>query len=202
MTIFNNLYKIRCFGKCSGKYFGVIISVILSLLSTNMYAEVSLNSDKVGAGQPVPRAVPRVAEQTVPEKGDPAVKNGQPVLHKSVDTGSKVDNTADNIIDSNIDNKTDNKADAWILRAEQWEIARSGESVLSLPVLNKVVNAWLKEKQKTIEIQYPGGEEGEFWVQELTDWLVSLGVPSSSMQTVPGSGADDMIKFQLSRNGS
>lgn len=178
MTIFNNLYRINCLS--------VTISVILSLLSTNMYAEVSLKSDKVEAGQSVPRG----SEHTAPGKGDSAVKNEQPVLPGNVNTGSKADI------------KADNEADAWILRAEQWEIARSGESVLSLPVLNKVVNAWLKEKQNTIEIQYPGGEEGEFWVQELTDWLVSLGVPSSSMQTVPGSGADDMIKFQLSRSGS
>ena len=86
---------------------------------------------------------------------------------------------------------------AWVLHAEQWELARSGESVLALPVLNQVVNAWLLQKEKKIEIQYPGGEEGEFWVQQLTDWLVSLGIPSGSMVTAPGSGADDMIKFGL-----
>ena len=84
-----------------------------------------------------------------------------------------------------------------VLYAEQWEIARSGESILLLPVLNQTVNAWLRDKQKKIEIQYPGGEEGEFWVQELTDWLVSLGVPSNRMVIVPGSGADDAIKFAL-----
>ncbi|MBE9567146.1 MAG: hypothetical protein IMF14_00520 [Proteobacteria bacterium] len=91
------------------------------------------------------------------------------------------------------------KTDDWILYAEQWDIARSGETVLSLAVLNKVVNAWLQDKDKTIEVQYPGGEEGEFWVQELSDWMVSLGIPSNSIQTVPGSAADDLIRFQLSR---
>ncbi len=86
---------------------------------------------------------------------------------------------------------------AWVLRAEQWELTRSGEALLSMPVLNTVVNAWLHDKQKKIEIQYPGGEEGEFWVQELADWLVSLGIPSADIVTTPGSGADDMIKFDL-----
>ena len=85
----------------------------------------------------------------------------------------------------------------WELQAEQWELARSGESVLSLPVLHQVVNAWLSQKQKKIEIQYPGGEDGELWVQELTDWLVSLGIPSSTLVTTPGSGAGDVIKFKL-----
>ena len=86
---------------------------------------------------------------------------------------------------------------AWKLHAEQWELARSGETILSLPVLKQVVGAWLADKQKVIEIQYPGGEDGEFWVQELTDWLVSLGIPSDNMVTTPGSGADDVIKFKI-----
>jgi hypothetical protein len=91
----------------------------------------------------------------------------------------------------------DRQSTAWELRAEQWEFARSGESILALPVLNDVVNNWLSDREKLIEIQYPGGEEGEFWVQELTDWLVSLGVPSNRMIIVPGSGSGDMIKFDL-----
>ena len=89
---------------------------------------------------------------------------------------------------------------AWKLHAEQWELARSGETILSLPVLKQVINAWLPDKQKVIEIQYPGGEDGEFWVQELTDWLVSLGIPSNNMVTTPGSGADDVIKFKIIKN--
>lgn len=85
----------------------------------------------------------------------------------------------------------------WVLKAEQWELTRSGEALLSVPVLNTVINAWLQDKQKKIEIQYPGGEEGEFWVQELADWLVSLGIPSADIVATPGSGADDMVKFDL-----
>ena len=93
---------------------------------------------------------------------------------------------------------TDNKESGiWALSAEQWELARNGESILSLPVINSLINAWLSDKQKKIEIRYPGGEEGEFWVQELTDWLVSLGIPSDHMVAVTGSGAGDMIKFDL-----
>lgn len=85
----------------------------------------------------------------------------------------------------------------WRLYAEQWELTRSGESIMSLPVLKEVTAAWLQEQHKVIEVQYPGGEEGEFWVHELMDWLVSLGIPSSKMLSVPGSGADDVINFTL-----
>ena len=90
-----------------------------------------------------------------------------------------------------------NTATQWKLYAEQWELTRSGESIMSLPVLKEVTAAWLQEQHKIIEIQYPGGEEGEFWVQELKDWLVSLGIPSGQMLSVPGSGADDVINFTL-----
>ena len=86
---------------------------------------------------------------------------------------------------------------ALTLHAEQWELARSGETILSIPVLKQVVRAWLADREKIIEIQYPGGEDGDFWVQELTDWLVSLGIPSDNMFTTPGSGADDVIKFKI-----
>ena len=90
----------------------------------------------------------------------------------------------------------------WVLHAEQWELARSGDSILSLPPLNKLINHWLKDKSKKIEIQYPGGEEGEFWVQELSDWLVSLGIPSSQMFLLVGSSADDVITFRLNKSDS
>ncbi len=92
---------------------------------------------------------------------------------------------------------------AQVLYAEQWELARSGDSVLSLPVLSQTVNTWLqantedKANANKIEIQYPGGEEGEIWVQQLTDWLVSLGIPSASMMLTPGSPANDIIKFDI-----
>jgi hypothetical protein len=89
------------------------------------------------------------------------------------------------------------QANGWKLYAEQWELTRSGESLLSLPVLKEVVTAWLQRQDEIIEIQYPGGEEGELWVQELMDWFVSLGIPSSQMLAVPGSGIDDVIKFSL-----
>ncbi|MCW8854512.1 MAG: hypothetical protein OQK72_07405 [Gammaproteobacteria bacterium] len=80
---------------------------------------------------------------------------------------------------------------------EQWEISRHGEKLLKLPELTDLVRLWTENTQKVLEMHYPGGEEGELWVQELMDWLIALGVPSSSMQTVPGSGNEDIIKIVL-----
>ena len=126
----------------------------------------------------------------------------------------KVDNKSFN---TSLVTKLAAEQSSWVLTADQWEIARNGESILSLAVLNHLMNAWLSEvtslqgdaqkrsqkstqphKNEIIEIQYPGGEEGEFWVQELVDWLVALGVPSRFMLLTPGSTADE-IKFHLNR---
>jgi len=85
------------------------------------------------------------------------------------------------------------------LHAEQWELARNGEQLLQIPVLNKVVNTWLLKEGYRIELQYPGGEEGELWVDELMDWLVSLGIPSKSLVAVRGSGEADIIKFKITK---
>ena len=83
------------------------------------------------------------------------------------------------------------------LHAEQWELARNGEQLLQVPVLNKVVNSWLLKEGFRIELRYPGGEEGELWVGELKDWLISLGIPSKYLVAVPGSGKADIIIFKI-----
>ena len=123
------------------------------------------------------------------EKNDKIITNGLTLQMLADDQTVKIGTAAD--LHAN------NTSRVWELHAEQWELTRSGETVLSLPVLNQLINSWLQEKDRQIEVRYPGGEEGEFWVQELTDWLVSLGIPSNHIVTIPGSGADDMIKFAL-----
>jgi hypothetical protein len=91
--------------------------------------------------------------------------------------------------------------DELVLHAEQWEAARAGESLLALPVLQHLVNAWAAHPHQRIEMRYPGGEDGELWVAELKDWLVSLGIASKYMTAVPGSGEADAIRFQIIQTG-
>lgn len=83
------------------------------------------------------------------------------------------------------------------LRAESWDIPRHGESLLTVPELSKVMQKWMTDPSKKIELRYPGGEEGELWVEELKDWFVSLGVPSSIIQLSPGSHAEDIINIVI-----
>lgn len=87
------------------------------------------------------------------------------------------------------------------LHAEQWELSRSGERLLGITGLAEVVNEWSQDGMRQIELQYPGGEEGELWVNQLKDWLIALGVPSASIVAVPGSGAGDVIRLRVIRSG-
>lgn len=83
------------------------------------------------------------------------------------------------------------------VHAEQWDTLRNGEALLKQPELGELVQRWMKAPGSVIELRYPGGEEGEIWVHELFDWMVALGVPSSAMQSLPGSGTNDTIYLVL-----
>lgn len=87
------------------------------------------------------------------------------------------------------------------ITAEQWELARDGERIASLPGLLGIVAHWSASENKLIEIYYPGGEEGEIWVNELKSWLVSLGIASQHMMLIPGSGQADVIRFKVINSG-
>lgn len=88
-----------------------------------------------------------------------------------------------------------------VLHAEQWELSRNGERLLGIDTVADVVREWSSDRQKKIELQYPGGEEGELWVYQLMDWLVALGIPSKSLVAVPGSGQGDIIRLRVIRSG-
>ena len=87
------------------------------------------------------------------------------------------------------------------LQAEQWELSRNGERLLGIDGLAGVVSAWSSDQNQQIELQYPGGEEGELWVYQLMDWLVAMGIPSMKMVAVPGSGQGDVIRLRVIRSG-
>ena len=83
------------------------------------------------------------------------------------------------------------------LQAETWEVSRHGELLIKIPELSTIVNKWSENTEQKIELRYPGGEEGLLWVEEFMDRLVSLGVPSSTIQLLPGSSAEDIIHVVL-----
>lgn len=89
----------------------------------------------------------------------------------------------------------------WTLTEEQWDLVKQGEQLLTMSVMQQAVDAWSLQQGQAIELRYPGGEEGELWVQELKDWLISLAIPSKYLFSVAGSGKADVIIIRIFKVG-
>lgn len=74
--------------------------------------------------------------------------------------------------------------------AEQWSAPHSGEMIVTLPGLLAVMQQVAQQPDSGVALHYPEDERGEVWVEELRDWLVALGLPSSRIQLIPGSSGD------------
>ena len=81
--------------------------------------------------------------------------------------------------------------------SEQWDMPRHGEMLIKQTDLTSLIRLWSNQPNSLIEIRYPGGEHGEIWVQELTDWLVALGIPSEVILHSLGSGDKNKINLRL-----
>lgn len=93
-------------------------------------------------------------------------------------------------------------ASEYSIHAEVWARPRSGDALLALPALQDLLRDFDERTAASIEIRYPGGEEGILWALELQDWLVALGVPSGQIETVVGSGVQDSIRILLNKRSS
>lgn len=89
----------------------------------------------------------------------------------------------------------------FILTAEQWAIPRHGERILKMPEIKRFIQLWHNNPQQMIEINYPGGENGELWLTELKDWFIALGVSSAKIKSIAGSGSKDIIKLTVIEAG-
>ncbi len=66
--------------------------------------------------------------------------------------------------------------------AGDWSRAKHGERVADLKPLRKAVRTWMASSSGQLFVVYPETEKGEFWAQELVDWLVALGIPSQHIE--------------------
>jgi len=89
----------------------------------------------------------------------------------------------------------------WDISAEQWAHPRSGQNLAQMSSLQSALQALNADQASVLVIRYPGGEEGSLWVSELKDWLVSLGLPSSRIQTRAGQSNNETITLMLSSSG-
>jgi len=85
--------------------------------------------------------------------------------------------------------------------AEQWAIPRHGERIIKMPGLKSLVSLWHQDTEQSIEIRYPGGEDGELWLREMKDWFIALGISSGKIKSIAGSGSKDIIKLTVIKTG-
>jgi hypothetical protein len=66
--------------------------------------------------------------------------------------------------------------------AAEWSRPRSAAMVGALPGVRDCVQAWLAAPERRLILVSAPGEEGGLWANELRDWLIALGVPSSAIE--------------------
>ena len=79
-----------------------------------------------------------------------------------------------------------------IISAEQWAVPRSAEVLIKLPALNEIIQEMQALPDSHLLIHYPGGDDGEVWLSELRSWLISLGIASNMIESIPGSEANQI----------
>lgn len=84
-----------------------------------------------------------------------------------------------------------------VLTAAQWNIPRDAQSILAMLPLQAVIEDFNSEKNSIVVIKYAGGDEGTLWIAELKSWLVSLGIPSSNIEFLPGASRTDQLELSV-----
>jgi hypothetical protein len=88
-------------------------------------------------------------------------------------------------------------SERFYLSAAEWARPRSGQMVVSIPAIKDAVTQLSHDVSSMLTIYYPGGDLGAYWGEELRGWLIALGVASSRIEMVPGSGEADMIALEV-----
>ncbi len=69
------------------------------------------------------------------------------------------------------------------LTLSQWQQANDARAVAQLMPLKRVMADVLAGEDRALRLRYPDTAAGRQWLQELTVWLVSLGVSSDRIQS-------------------
>lgn len=88
--------------------------------------------------------------------------------------------------------------DKWAVSATEWAQPRSGEMVSSLKGVRAAMATVSQSPSSRVAIHHPGGDQGIWWAEELKGWLITLGLDSSRVELVPGSGEADMMYLSIS----
>jgi hypothetical protein len=74
------------------------------------------------------------------------------------------------------------RADSFTISADDWAQPRSGAEMAAMAPVRAAVQDWMQHPGYHIVILHSGDDIGSLWSSEVQDWLVSLGVPSTSIE--------------------
>lgn len=74
------------------------------------------------------------------------------------------------------------QAGGYTITAGMWMQPRSGEVMLHMPPVRAAVRDWMRHPGSHLVILHSGDDVGRLWANEVEDWLVSLGIPSSDIE--------------------
>lgn len=83
------------------------------------------------------------------------------------------------------------------LSQAQWNVPRSAATIITMSPIQNTVRKYQTSGGSRIHIRYAGGDEGTLWVNELRSWLVSLGIPSSDIELVPGASDPEQLELRV-----
>lgn len=84
-----------------------------------------------------------------------------------------------------------------LIGADEWARPRDGMMVTGLPGARAAVQALDASPSARLHVQYPTGEAGQLWAEELHAWMVALGVPSRRMHLESGSVVTDALRLEV-----
>lgn len=79
----------------------------------------------------------------------------------------------------------------------EWPEYENGANVSALPQVSRTLRLFDEHDKVSIEIRYPGGDQGRSLAESLFKWFITLGIPAQYMELVPGSGSADSLVISL-----
>lgn len=84
-----------------------------------------------------------------------------------------------------------------VLTQAQWNVPRSGTTIVNMPSLQKIIRKYQSATGNSIQIKHAGGDEGTLWAYELRGWLISLGIPSKHIELLPGASSPEQLELKV-----
>jgi len=91
-------------------------------------------------------------------------------------------------------------ADIELLHANEWSVPKKATTILTMPAIEKSMKKLQRNVNTFLKLQYPGGDEGTLWANELRSWLIALGLSSKRIELVPGSAISTTIELEVLTN--